>query len=246
MIKLRNIGFAILLPVTVFSQNKTIVPTKGTIVFQSKNIIFDEKLYGKSFNNFKTYILKAIKSDTQDVGVEAEISHSNEIEEQMIEDTFNAFFSFKDQTKKFKYFQEMRGSFIYCYETLNGKPVGSRMLDISTGATDDILKDFEYYSKDEILSLQEFPEQIKIINGYECFKVIYFLKENTNAILDNLSNGFINYREIWVTTKIKCKYHPVINDRLILEKYYPLEINEYYNLLEGFYKKYELIKLDFQ
>jgi hypothetical protein len=36
------------------------------------------------------------------------------------------------------------------------------------------------------------------------------------------------------------------NDKTILEKYYPLEINEYFNVLKGYVKKYELIKLEIE
>jgi len=50
--------------------------------------------------------------------------------------------------------------------------------------------------------------------------------------------------ELYVTDKIRCKYHPYFNYRSILENYYPLEIIERDNLIEGVEVQYKLIKLD--
>ena len=61
MIKASHIKFVILLPITVFSQNNTIVPKSGTVVFESKNIVTDEKLYNESLSDFEVYIKKALK-----------------------------------------------------------------------------------------------------------------------------------------------------------------------------------------
>ncbi len=228
---------------SVFSQQKTIVPKKGTIVFQSTDVVSDKKLFEKSFEQFKSYIVSAINDEQ--TGNDLYKTYADEKNLQMIEDTFNAFFPF-DNKKTIKYFQKFRDNIIDGYETINEEVVASRTINKNTGATDDILKDFEYYSKDKILKIQEFPNQIKMIHGYKSFKVVYMLQENKAVISENLSNGYIHYREIWVTTDIKCEYHPVIHDKLILQKYYPLEINEYFNVLKGYFKKYKLIHLDFE
>ncbi|VXC11271.1 conserved hypothetical protein [Flavobacterium sp. 9AF] len=48
---------------------------------------------------------------------------------------------------------------------------------------------------------------------------------------------------MWVTTQIKCNYHPVINEKDILIKYYPLEIVESFEGLEGQITTYTLDKI---
>lgn len=240
MIKASHIKFAILLPITVFSQNKTIVPKSGTIIFESKNIVTDEKLYSESFNDFKTYIISAYAEETIKINVLTGSRYPYDMES--LEIDFNAFFPLNDKTRIYRYYQEFDGSTIYHYKTLNDNMLHRIAIDVKTGLTDDFLEDYDYYSPDVITDIKEFPEEIKIINGYECFKVVYFLKEDRSTIFNH--SGYIDYRELWVTDKIKCAYHPVIHDKIILEKYYPLEINEYFNVLKGYVKKYELIKLE--
>lgn len=240
MIKTSHIKFAILLPITVFSQNNTIVPKSGTIVFISKNIVNNEKLYEESFNNFKAYIISAYAEETVKTNVLTGSRYPYDSE--TLELDFNVFFPLNDRTRTYKYFQEFDGTIVHHYKTLNDDMVDELAINVETGITDDFLEDYDYYSSDVITDIKEFPEEIKIINGYKCFKVIYFLKEDRSAIIDH--SGHIDHRELWVTDKIKCAYHPVISDKLILEKYYPLEINEYFNVLKGYVKKYELIKLE--
>lgn len=242
MIKASHIKFVILLPITVFSQNNTIVPKSGTVVFESKNIVTDEKLYKKSFSDFEVYIKKALKEEMIRIDAITGVTYPSDVE--TLENTFNTYFPLNDKTRTYRYFQEFDGSAIYHYETLNDQLIGELAINVETGLTDDFLEDYGYYSRDTVTDIKEFPKEIRIINGYKCFKVIYFLKENRSAIFDR--SGYVDYREIWVTDKIKCAYHPVISDKIILEKYYPLEINEYFNVLKGYVKKYELIKLEIE
>ncbi|WP_296151647.1 hypothetical protein [uncultured Flavobacterium sp.] len=244
MIKTSHIKFAILLPITVFSQKNTIVPKSGTIVFVSKNIVTDEKLYEESFNNFKAYIISAYAEGI--IKVNSLTGSRYPYDSGTLEIDFNVFYPLNDKTRTYKYFQEFNGSSIYHYKTLNDDMLNKIQIDINTGSTDDVFRDFEYYSHDLITDIKEFPKEIKTINGYKCFKVIYVLKKGVSPAFDDFTTGHVDYRELWVTDKIKCAYHPVISDKLILEKYYPLEINEYFNVLKGYVKKYELIKLEIE
>lgn len=242
MIKSKHIKIVILLPIAVFSQNRTIVPKSGTIVFESKNIVTDEKIYDDSFKDFKVYITTALKEEMIKTDAIIGVTYPSDME--TLEITFNTFFPLNDKTRTYKYFQEYDNAIVHHIKTLNDDIVDELSINIETGLTDDFLEDYDYYSRDTITEIKEFPQEIKIINGYKCFKVIYFLKEDRSSIFDR--SGYIDYRELWVTDKIKCAYHPVISDKLILEKYYPLEINEYFNVLKGYVKKYELIKLEIQ
>ena len=244
MIKTSHIKFAILLTITVFSQNNAIVPKSGTIVFESKNIITDEKLYEESFNDFKAYIINAYAEETIKINAINGTAYPHDIES--LEIDFNVFFLLNDKTRAYKYFQEFDSPIVHHYKTLNDDVLDSITINVATGITDDLFEDYNYYSHDMITDIKEFSEEIKIINGYKCFKVVYVLKKGVSPVFDDFTTGYIDHRELWVTDKIKCAYHPVISDKLILEKYYPLEINEYFNVLKGYVKKYELIKLEIQ
>ena len=244
MIKASHIKFVILLPITVFSQNSTIVPKSGTVVFESKNIVTDEKLYNESFNYFKAYIISADVEET--IKINAMTGSRYPYDDESMEITFNVSFPLNDKTRTYRYFHEFEGTAIYQYITLNDDMMRRIAIDVNTGSTDDVFRDFEYYSHNEIIEMKEFPEEIKIINGYKCFKVVSFLKKGICPVFDDFTDGYVDYRELWVTDKIKCAYHPVISDKIILEKYYPLEINEYFNVLKGYVKKYELIKLEIE
>lgn len=49
---------------------------------------------------------------------------------------------------------------------------------------------------------------------------------------------------MWVTDKIKSLYHPIVFDKAILEKYYPLEILETQNDIRGFERRFRLEKIE--
>jgi hypothetical protein len=39
---------------------------------------------------------------------------------------------------------------------------------------------------------------------------------------------------MWVSNKIKSEFQPVVNDKIILDKYYPLEIIETTDMFNGY------------
>lgn len=60
---------------------------------------------------------------------------------------------------------------------------------------------------------------IKKIKGYECFRIVV---EGLQEFDQN--HEILTTYEMYVTKKIKCKYHPVLEAKSFLEQYYPLEI----------------------
>ena len=74
--KMKRIYFIIvfLTPVFLFSQNKTIVPQKGTIVFSSKATITDFNLYMSSLEEFMGSFNKAMELDQEDSSPKAKTS----------------------------------------------------------------------------------------------------------------------------------------------------------------------------
>lgn len=240
--KLLYIITAIIIPTVIFSQNKTIVPKSGTIVFYSKEIITDKVLHASSLKAFHKKMLASLE---EEIVLERLTSgmktDSLQLKEavKMVEENISIVLAMKNNLD---YHHEFNGSIINSYQSFNGEVLEENSIDTKTGLKDSL----DYYSFNEIFDVNEFRNEIKKVNGFDCFKVTYSYKEESSSVFSDFFTGYTNYREMWVTEKIKCAFHPVVNDRLILEKYYPLEINEYFNVLKGYVKKYELIKLEIQ
>jgi hypothetical protein len=122
------------------------------------------------------------------------------------------------------------------------------MVSINT-ETNVVKNEYDEYIEifeNEIIEIKEIRDQRKIINDYECFKVIYSFRVGDK----NKDNYFINNilmptsREMWVTERIKYNYHPIISESQILEKYYPLEIIEKNDRIKGLLTTYKLITLN--
>ena len=72
---------------------------------------------------------------------------------------------------------------------------------------------------------------------------ITYLAQIKDEILFDKQENYILKRELWVTNQIRCNFHPVINEKDILIKYYPLEIVESFEGLEGQITTYTLDKI---
>jgi len=240
--KLLYIITAILIPTILFSQNKTIVPKSGTIVFTSREIIIDEALHQNSMKEFKKKMLAEIKEvaelERSSTGMKTD---STQIKEalQMIDENLSSIFEMKNNLQ---YRHEFQGNTIHSIQSFNGEILEEKTIDTKMAMKDNT----EYYSFNKVVDLREFKNERKKINGYDCFKITYSYKEESSSGLNDFLSGYLNHRELWVTEKIKYAFHPVINDRLILEKYYPLEITEHSDAIKGSETKYELIKLEIQ
>lgn len=122
-------------------------------------------------------------------------------------------------------------------------PIKKTFKTIAKDSTSIISENIPYqYSQNEIIEINEFRDEIKTINGFKCFKIIMSFRPNSNGgdEFESFMQQYLHKRELWVTDKIKCNYHPVINDEEILSKYYPLEIVESNEIIEGFVTSYKL------
>jgi hypothetical protein len=144
---------------------------------------------------------------------------------------------------------DFKEGIIVSYQTFNGEIRGDyTLIDMKEGTTSMLakkdsttiyLKDRPYqYSQNEVVSLKEFKNETRTIKGYKCYKVVATIKEK--ATNSELLNNSLIYKELWVIDDIKCLYHPVIYEKAILQKYYPLEIKEYSDLLKGVVTLYVL------
>lgn len=232
----------------VSSQNKAMVPKSGTIVFAKEEIVLDKDLYIKSFSEFipkmKEPMFKEICLERITAGIPIDtLQLKSEIEEMISTMIFTIPFMMEDKEKKeVKFNHEFRGDTIFKYNTINGGFYNEKKISQASGT---VLNEYGGYvelDSEKIISLTEYRNESKFINGFRCFKIIYTYNESSANDYDLFSSFLINTRELWVTEEIKCNYHPVINKSKILEKYYPLEIIEYSDEIKGFVTNYKLVE----
>ncbi len=231
----------------VFSQNKTIVPKSGTIAFVKEEIVTDKNLYLKSFKELMPKVKKAMakqlvyerladgkKTDT--IVLKNEINKMSQAYEMLIPMIVN------EPKEKIKFHHEFTGNTIIEYNSKDDNSnYNQKMINQLSGSITNENNEPVEINENEIIKLTEFKNETKIINGLKCFKVVYsFNHGNQESTFDFLSEIETNIRELWVTQEIKCSYHPVINEKEILAKYYPLEILEHSDEIKGFKTTYTL------
>jgi hypothetical protein len=235
---------------SVFSQNKTIVPVSGAIVFVKEERILDKDLYLKSWKEFMPKMQKAIEEQIYlERLTDGKVTDTTQLKlaSLTMSENFEMMLPIllEEEKQDFKFYHEFKNDSIIKYVTLDGQLINSRILiDKVSGTVTNEFDEQVIVEKNEILKLTVFKDQIKSINGYNCFKVIYTSNESSQSDLNFMSSILTTTRELWVTDKIKCNYHPVIDESEILEKYYPLEIIEYSDSLKGFETLYKLEKLE--
>lgn len=232
----------------VFSQNKAIVPTSGTIVFVKDEIILDKDLYIKSFSEFiqtmKEPMFKEIYLEQMSSGIPVDTMHLRSKVEEMINTMIFAFpFMLEEkEEQEVKFNIEFAGDTIIKYNTINGGFYNEKKISKTSGIVINEYREKVELVNDEIISLKEIRNETKLINGFRCFKIIFSYNESSTSDFDMFSSSLTNTRELWVTDEIKCNYHPIINQSEILEKYYPLEIIEYSEEIKGIITNYKLVE----
>ena len=148
----------------------------------------------------------------------------------------------EEPSQKIKIHHEFNRDTIKMYYSINGKINNRIFINRISHEVKDENNEYAEFYKNEIIEISEFKNEIKTINGFKCFKVIYSFNSQEKSF--DFNNFSMNNRELWVTEEIKCNYHPVINDIEILEKYYPLEIIEYSNDIKGVLTSYKIETLE--
>ncbi|WP_310557351.1 hypothetical protein [Flavobacterium sp.] len=245
---------AFLFSLSIHSQSKTIVPKKGTVVFNCKEIITDEKLYEISKKELKTNLSSFLKNEI----ITESGQHNQEIDSLKLknvlensEDGYDLIFNnlFTNLNEDYHYHHTFDNNKITYYVTKNDELIGeNQTIDlndkINTRAIEgknnemSFINEFAYFDDNDIIEIKEYRNEKRKIKKFNCFKVLISYKET----LDDLDffNSYIFYKELWVSDKIKCLHHPIIKYPMILEKYYPLEITEYSDMQKGIIKEYKI------
>lgn len=233
----KNIIVLLLFCNVMFSQNKTIVPKDGTIVFELKEIITDTLLYRNSYEKILDIMsLEAKKEVLLERGYDnSQVPDSiHQYINQMLEmmKSFAMQETFSNKPKNIiKYHHTYNNSEIEEFITTNGE----------YGEINKITNfdDFENENLWAITGIEENKKETKIIKDFKCFKVVmsYFNLEEPPGF-----KSLLNVIELWVTEDIKSKFHPYIKCKEILEKYYPLHIKHTVKGVEGMHTDYEIIE----
>ncbi|TDE42868.1 hypothetical protein E0I26_11865 [Flavobacterium rhamnosiphilum] len=220
----------------LYSQNETIVPKNGAIVFIKKEIITDTLLYKKSFDkSFYKMLLEAKKEVLMERGNKiSQIPDSinqqlNQMFEMMKSIAMQEIISNKPKSL-IKYHHTYNNYEIEEFISVNDKYLNKKKITNSTDfQNDDLLA---------ITGIEEYKNETKTIKGLKCFRVVmyYFDLEMPSGF-----KSLLNIMELWVTEDIKSKFHPFIKSNEILEKYFPLQVKHTIKDVEGMYTSYEIL-----
>ena len=237
----------LLISLTSNGQQKTIIPTKGIVVFNCTEEIYDLKLYENSKKEFLKSLIQGTNNAMKKERSEIEFQTDSIIMNSVIEESSSFFIDELFSKKDMKFYIEYNDTLVTKKEIKDNIDQQVVIINSNTRKFKNELTEGIYDASEiKILNFKENKNNTKIINGYKCFKVEYsFVETDSNDEDFNkfMSNFTIN-RKMWVTDKIKSSFHPIINDNEILEKYYPLEIVEYSDSMKGLITTYKLDKLD--
>ena len=216
-----------------FAQQTRTGPIKGEIIFSSYSIIPDSSFFVKSLKESQKRLVDHLvkKLDYNDINID-----TTEILSLMGSHISPSMFLKK---KDYHFLYKYKGSSIESHQ-IDGEQKSSKfsiidsqkstITDVEIFDNDTVATDPTIFSYTRIKeeSLQELRNEKKVINGYECFKVIYTYKIDfleDEDYLEVISNNEQSSATYWVTEKIQSLFHPVCKESSILKKYYPLEIS---------------------
>lgn len=219
----------------LYSQNQTIVPKNGTIVFVKKEVITDTLLYKSSFEKvFDKMIVETKNEALNKSGNEISqppdsINQSlNQMFEMMKSITMQELIATKEQSL-IKYHHTYVNYEIEEFISVNDKNLNKKVI---TNATDNGDVDLLVST-----GIEEYKNETKVIKGFNCYRVvIYYFDFDGPTDFKPL----LNKTELWVTEDIKSSAHPFVKSKEILEKYFPLEAKQTIKDVEGMYISYEI------
>lgn len=247
-----------------FAQKNAFTPVKGMITFSRQEIVTDKLKCEASVKNMLSELTKSVIRDREDMEEPIDSSNiravSEMLDDQNIVDLFvGEFMKSDDRDVKFHHIYNDEIIYEYVsqfdfptkdyYEVINAK--SSVIKSVSNDSTTVLAQNKPYeYSNDEVIKFEEFRNEIKEINGFKCFKVILEFKSGPDINKDEGYNLFLNskkqIKELWVTEQIRSLYHPVLKYKSILEKYYPLEVSESNEVMDGFKTIYTIYEYNLQ
>lgn len=244
---------------TYGQSRKTLNPKTGKITFKQNIKIIDQKAIDATVQiaseKFVNSTIKIAKERIKENGEQmiGEVSFNEGMARGAFNDNFNPNY-LKGSTLLYKW--EFKDSIITYTLTFNKKypPIYYNKIErknktlttnIALNHNDPYshrTKNYEYIVE-KSYKVTEYRGQTKIINGYNCFKVIVETLDHEGK--PQSANDFMNFTFVmYVTEAIKCEYHPITKFKKVLDKYYPLEIIETNNAVKGYEKVFTLTEID--
>ncbi|TCC89476.1 hypothetical protein EZ428_17445 [Pedobacter frigiditerrae] len=230
-----------------FAQTKPFEPKMGSIFLVKENRVIDSKAFEETFNIFIKEFIKGLKDkmvkEYKLANKPMDTLQLNEIAAPIKELLFETIsepgkksFAIEYKADKIFYTQlddENNSNELYYFDKLKNIVINSfnqsQLVD--------------YFRQEQIISIKEYREQTKIIQGYKCFKVIYQYKENSENE-EIFMPPIVYTRELWVTEQLKSPFHFAVKANEILSKYYPLEIVEHIDKISGLETTYILTSIN--
>lgn len=227
------------------------------IIFK-KSTISDKDILNQTIKDFNEKFIVALKNSiteeinepNQDIDVE-EMNQKIDSLKPFFEMMSSDLFISENELLHYKF----QDSLIVSYVTVNDKIRGDYRIINTNKNTFHYLAKIDstttYYNNtpyklrsEKGLTIKEFRNEKKIIHGIECFKIVVIAQDDLDdeEMPDFLRNLTTEYT-MYVTDRIKCSFHPVVWYKMILDKYYPLELIESNEFSKGSVTKYELEKL---
>ncbi|EZH73206.1 hypothetical protein ATO12_19575 [Aquimarina atlantica] len=237
-----------------------LIPEKGSIHFERVIHITNQKLVDSTYSKSLNTILENTRNSSVDII--KEIAVSTRGKNQAMQKVMDMQNMVKDAFKKTCHpnFMEKDVRNSFCFEkglilstcTANEKSQ-NYILDPENVTITQIYLDKKqnrirsqptkyYYFNVNDFHINEYRNQTKVIKGYKCFKVVLEINKPLplSSKLPAIKEKYIMY----VTEEIKFKYHPLVLLKEVLEQYYPLEIIETTDLVEGYQKVYTVTEMN--
>ncbi len=228
------------------------------IVFNKSTTINDKTLLNQTIKDFNEKIIvelkKSVKEEIKEQNQDIEVEKMNQKIDSLkpfFEMMSNNLFISENELLHYKF----QDSLIVSYLTVNNEIRGDyRIINKNKNTFHYLAKidstttynnNIPYkYRNEKGLTINEFKNEKKIIHGIECFKIVIVAKDDLDEeekpdFLRNLTTEYT----MFVTDKIKCSYHPVVWYKVVLDRYYPLELIESSEFSKGTTTKYELEKI---
>lgn len=235
-LKKLTIIIAFLFSIVMFAQNKTIVPKTGTIVFIKENKVTDDVAFKKSIKELNPKVMKEYQNQI----VFEQLLEGKKVDSiklksnmKMFADSFLPFLEMVlQENEKVKIVHDFKKDTIYStmfeYDNKSTILYDIKSSKIYNKFDNNEISDFYI---ENITDIKVFRNETKNIKGYTCFKLVYNFKEEES--IDYPFQIFKYKREMWVTEDIKFPFLSFIKDDKLLFDFFPLEIVEYMDGIEG-------------
>jgi len=229
--------YFIILPTIVLSQEKKTSNFVGEIIFNIKTEITDESVFNMSKNELFTKVDSIInKRDGVSSWTGSNIPNLQLLFDPRASNNLvpvKLKYHFYDTIIKIQAFK-----FNEITKTTKVINTAIETYDLISSKNHTILREnLKYnFNSNKDAKIQVFRDSIKRIQSIDCFKVLVIEKESRsfdNINFQDLNHNNYIYTEMYVTESIQSIYHPLIVDKEILNKFYPLELKKYSDLLKG-------------